>query len=111
MSNQPRDPVAAFAEGVKVFGYDLPKDVYRRITKTGKHSPKPKPKNTKQPYTSVSGTQLENFSAEEIKEFENSPVTKKIVEKKKSQKEKHANKPYKKKKVYSNTTRKAKYKD
>ena len=110
MSNQPRDPVAGVGTALKVFGYDLPKDVYQRITKTGKHSPKPKPKNTKQPYTSVSGTQLENFSAEEIKEFENSPVTKKIVEKKKAQKEKHANKPYKKK-VYSNTTRKAKYID
>ena len=110
MANQPKDPVSGLATALKVFGYDLPKDVYERITKTGKHSPKPKPKNTKRPYTSLSGTKLEKFSDEEIKEFESSTTTKKIVEKKKSLKEKHANKPYKKK-VYSNTTRKAKYRD
>ena len=71
MQGEPTDPVSGLGKALKVFGYDLPKDIYERITETGKYAPKPKPKNTRSP---------------------NKPPM-----------------PYRK--SYSNTTRKAKYKD
>ena len=49
LQGEPRDPVSALGKGLKVFGYDLPKDIYERITETGKYAPKPKPKNTRSP--------------------------------------------------------------
>lgn len=71
MQGQPRDPISGLGKALKVLGYDLPKDIYERITETGKYASKPKPKNTRSP---------------------NKPSTTSS-------------------KSYSNTTRKAKYKD
>lgn len=110
LQGEPRDPVSGLGKALKVFGYDLPKDIYERITETGRYAPKPKPK-VKIPYTASDGTILDGvISKEFIEEYENSPSVKAKREKKRQRKEKHANKPYKKK-SYSNTTRKAKYKD
>ena len=69
MQGQPRDPVSGLATGLKVFGYDLPKDIYQRFTETGRYAPKPKPK-TRTPYTASDGTILEGFSKEFIQEYE-----------------------------------------
>ena len=105
MQGEPRDPVSGLGKALKVFGYDLPKDIYERITETGRYAPKPKPK-VKIPYTASDGTILDGvISKEFIEEYENDPSMKAKREKKRQRKEKHA------KKSYSNTTRKAKYKD
>tara|TARA_Y100001938_G_scaffold51607_1_gene72045 strand:- start:1356 stop:1724 length:369 start_codon:yes stop_codon:yes gene_type:complete len=102
--------VTGFLKGLKGIGPDAAKELYQILTETGKYAPKPKPRNTKIPHTTSDGIKWEGFSDEFIQEWENAPSTKAKREKKRQRKEKHANKPYKKK-SYSNTTRKAKYTD